>query len=71
MSTHGYFHPVIANVVEVDEYSFGSEYQLNSLDDPASPDATYECVMLEPNGAMLHPHWDSRSTAPAICRALL
>jgi formate hydrogenlyase regulatory protein HycA len=45
--------------VAVDGYFFGLEYQLNSLDDPTNPDATYECVMLEPNDIMFHPPWDS------------
>ena len=45
--------------VEVDGYYFGLEYQLNNYDDPANPDATYECVMLEPNDIMFHPPWDS------------
>lgn len=45
--------------VEIDGYFFGLEYRLNNYDDPANPDATYECVMLEPNDIMFHPPWDS------------
>jgi formate hydrogenlyase regulatory protein HycA len=45
--------------VEIDGYFFGLEYQLNNYDDPANPEATYECVMLEPNDIMFHPPWDS------------
>jgi hypothetical protein len=45
--------------VEIDGYFFGLVYQLNNYDDPADPDATYECVMLEPNDIMFHPPWDS------------
>jgi formate hydrogenlyase regulatory protein HycA len=45
--------------VEIDGYFFGLVYQLNSYDDPANPEGTYECVMLEPNDIMFHPPWDS------------
>jgi formate hydrogenlyase regulatory protein HycA len=45
--------------VEIDSYFFGLVYQLNNNDDQANPEATYECVMLEPNDIMFHPPWDS------------
>ena len=45
--------------VEIDGYFFGLVYKMNSYDDPADPDGTYECVMLELNDIMFHPPWDS------------
>jgi formate hydrogenlyase regulatory protein HycA len=45
--------------VDVDGYLFGLVYQLNNYEDPANPDGTHECVMLEPNDIMFHPPWDS------------
>jgi hypothetical protein len=45
--------------VEFDGYFFGLVYQLNNCDDPADPEATFECVMLQPNDIMFHPPWDS------------
>ncbi len=45
--------------VKIDGYLFGLVYQINSYEDPTDPDATYECVMLEPNDIMFHPPWDS------------
>jgi hypothetical protein len=45
--------------VEIDGYFFGLVYQVNHYDDPANPEGTYECVMLEPNDIMFHPPWDS------------
>jgi formate hydrogenlyase regulatory protein HycA len=45
--------------VEIDGYLFGLVYHLHNYDDPANPEATYECMMLEPNDIMFHPPWDS------------
>ncbi len=44
---------------EQDGYRFGLIYERDSYDDPANPDAGYECVMLWPNDIMFHPPWDS------------
>jgi hypothetical protein len=45
--------------VSQDGYLFGLVYELNSFDDPANTEGSYECVMLQPNDIMFHPPWDS------------
>ena len=45
--------------VEIDGYFFGLVYRCEDADDPDMPDAVCEHVMLEPNGVMFHPPWDS------------
>lgn len=43
--------------VEIDGYFFGLVYTATSADDPDDPGNEY--VMLEPNGIMFHPPWDT------------
>ena len=63
LASLGQYHPCDILVrpfgVEIDGYFFGLVYQCEDADDPDEPDAVSEYVMLEPNGVMFHPPWDS------------
>jgi hypothetical protein len=45
--------------VEIDGYFYGLRYCREDADDPDDPGAASESVLLEPNGIMFHPPWDS------------